>query len=654
MKIILTCGHPYSGHQAVAELLQYCGVANALPSRNNQYSPTSLQSKIFEVYEWNVEDSTYPLPELGKVWQELGSDLFMGNLSQLLWGWSDHQTVWLLDFWKDFDPQIRFVLVYSAPEFVICNMLQQQVDAPADMDSILAAWNRYNTELLRFYNRNRDRCLLINAQTALQHPSVLLEKMADAFALKLQLPAEEARQNTSRVAAGLACSLISDTSPTDQNALYQELESTADIISSGVRPSTQEKLHAWSEYNRLIRELNNNASLTEQQQRELETLKAELEQQTHNNLNKQQELEQENELLLLQLHQVQEELEQHFLNNQELGEKEKQLTIDIQRKQQEIDNLKTNTFQLDANIQSKQQEIDYLKANTSQLNASIQAKQELEHENELLLLQLHQVQEELEQHFLNNQELGEKEKQLTIDIQSKQQEINNLKTNTSQLDANIQAKQQEIDNLKANTSQLNASIQAKQELEQENELLLLQLHQVQEELEHYFLEYQKVSTTPIKSGYDLLGISLDPRKETFTGDNWYYAEHDGRWAGPATSSTINIPPLAQGKDYEILLDVIGSMAKEIVDGMQASINGKPLDIQHPKPRSAWKRRFKKEKYSYPRKLRMHFNSQGMESNQPWVLKLDFPKVIAPSECGGDAQDKRKLAIRLHKLTLTQL
>ena len=654
MKIILTCGHPYSGHQAVAELLQYCGVANALPSRNNQYSPTSLQSKIFEVYEWNVEDSTYPLPELGKVWQELGSDLFMGNLSQLLWGWSDHQTVWLLDFWKDFDPQIRFVLVYSAPEFVICNMLQQQVDAPADMDSILAAWNRYNTELLRFYNRNRDRCLLINAQTALQHPSVLLEKMADAFALKLQLPAEEARQNTSRVAAGLACSLISDTSPTDQNALYQELESTADIISSGVRPSTQEKLHAWSEYNRLIRELNNNASLTEQQQRELETLKAELEQQTHNNLNKQQELEQENELLLLQLHQVQEELEQHFLNNQKLGEKEKQLTIDIQRKQQEIDNLKTNTFQLDANIQSKQQEIDYLKANTSQLNASIQAKQELEHENELLLLQLHQVQEELEQHFLNNQELGEKEKQLTIDIQSKQQEINNLKTNTSQLDANIQAKQQEIDNLKANTSQLNASIQAKQELEQENELLLLQLHQVQEELEHYFLEYQKVSTTPIKSGYDLLGISLDPRKETFTGDNWYYAEHDGRWAGPATSSTINIPPLAQGKDYEILLDVIGSMAKEIVDGMQASINGKPLDIQHPKPRSAWKRRFKKEKYSYPRKLRMHFNSQGMESNQPWVLKLDFPKVIAPSECGGDAQDKRKLAIRLHKLTLTQL
>jgi hypothetical protein len=696
MKIILTCGHPYSGHQAIAELLQYCGVANALPSRNNQYSPTSLQSKIFEVYEWDVEDSTYPLPELGKVWQELGSDLFMGNLSQLLWGWSDHQTVWLLDFWKDFDPQIRFVLVYSAPEFVICNMLQQQVDAPADMDSILAAWNRYNTELLRFYNRNRDRCLLINAQTALQHPSVLLEKMADAFTLRLQLPAEEARQNTSRVAAGLACSLISNTSPTDQNALYQELESTADIISSGVRPSTQERLQAWSEYNRLIRELNNNASLTEQQQQELETLKAELEQQTHNNLNKQQELEQENELLLLQLHQVQEELEQHVLNNQELGEKEKQLTIDIQSKQQEVDNLRTKTSQLDANIQAKQHEIDNLKANTSQLEASISAKQELEQENELLLLQLHQVQEELEQHFLDKQELGEKEKQLANSVKSKQQEIDNLKANTSQLDNNIKAKQQEIDslkantsqldnnikakqqeidslkanisqldnnikakqqeidNLKVNTSQLDASISATQELEQENELLLLQLHQVQEELEHYFLEYQKVSTIPPKPDYNLTGISLDPRKESFTGNNWYYAEHDGRWAGPATSSTINIPPMAQDKDYEIVLEIIGAMSPEIINEMKASLNSKPLDIHHPAPIPAWKRGFRKEKRRYPYKIKMRFKAEGTDCSQIWILRLDFPNVLSPFETGEDSDDKRKLAIRLHNASITQI
>ena len=179
-------------------------------------------------------------------------------------------------------------------------------------------------------------------------------------------------------------------------------------------------------------------------------------------------------------------------------------------------------------------------------------------------------------------------------------------------------------------------------------MLLLQLHQIQEELEHYFLKSKKASL-PSELGYELTSISIDLGKETFTGENWYYAEHDGRWAGPNTSSTINIPPLAQDKNYEIVLDVIGGMAQDILEGMKASINNKTLDIQHPKPRPIWKRGFKKEQYSYPRKLRMRFNSQGMDSNQPWVLKLNFPKVISPSECGGDAQDKRKLAIRLHKL-----
>jgi hypothetical protein len=103
-----------------------------------------------------------------------------------------------------------------------------------------------------------------------------------------------------------------------------------------------------------------------------------------------------------------------------------------------------------------------------------------------------------------------------------------------------------------------------------------------------------------------------------------------------------------------MLDVIGSLAKEIIDGMKVSINGKPINIQHPKPLSAWKRRFKEEKYSYPRKLRMHFSALDEDNSQPWVLKLDFPKVLSPSECGGDPKDKRKLAIRLHNITLKQL
>jgi hypothetical protein len=663
MKIILTCGHPYSGHYLVGKILRNCGVGEAFPSRLESYTPEVLQTKIFEVCEWLEDGSNKAsLPALGKMWQELASSLLIANLSQPIWGWADSQTVWLLEFWKDFDPQIRFILVYSSPEFVICNMLQRQIDAPEDMDSLLTSWNRYNTELLRFYNRNQDRCLLVNAQTSLQYPQILIDKLSEAFGINLQLLEDDNNTlNTSRIAAGLACSLINNTNPTDQNILYQELESTADIISSGVKPSAQERLLAWSEYNRLISELTSNANLAGQQQQELAMLKAqqtELKQQTRHNQTKQHELEEENELLLLQLHQIQEELEQHFLAKQELAEKEKQLISDITTKQQEIDNLRVNTLKFDerekqlvSDITTKQQEIDNLRVNTLKFD---------EREKQLVS-DITTKQQEIDSLRVNTLKFDEREKQLISDITTKQQEIDNLRVNTlkfdereKQLVSDITTKQQEIDNLRVNTLKFDEIIRIKQELEQENELLLLQLYQAQEEFEHYFLEYQKISSIPPKPDYNLTGISLDPRKDTFTGDNWYYAEHDGRWAGPNTSSTINIPPLALGKDYEIVLDVIGSLTKEIVDGMKASINGKPINIQHPKPLSAWKRRFKKEKYSYPRKLRMHFSALDADNSQPWVLKLDFPKVLSPSECGGDSQDKRKLAIRLHNITLKQL
>lgn len=571
MKIILTCGHPYSGHQAVAELLQHCGVAEALPSRNNQYSPAALQSKIFEVYEWNAENSTQPLPEPGKVWQELGGDLFMGNLSQPLWGWGDHQTVWLMDFWKAFDPQIRFLLVYSAPEFLVCNMLQQQVDAPEDMDVILNGWHRYNTELLRFYNRHQDRCLLVNAQTALQQPQALVEKLTEAFSLSLKPPDETATaMSTSRVAAGLACSLIHSTSPTEQNALYQEIESTADIISSGIKPSTQERLKAWSEYNRLISELKTTAARSHEYQQTITTLR------------------------------------------------DQQSTLEQQR------------------------------------NHTLAKQQDLEQENELLLLQLHQVQEELEQQFLGKQQLQTKEQQLTTDIKNRQQEIDKLKANNTQLDSSIKAKQQEIDKLKASAAEPKPNPAAVQELEQENELLLLQLHQVQEELERYFLEYQKLNAAPVaphqSKDYELIGITLDLRKASFAGDNWYYAEHDGRWSGPGLISTVELPVLGEGH-YEIVLDIVDAMKPNILEEMKATLNGKPLEIHFPIVAPAWKRRFKKAR-RYPKQLRLKFTTQDIRnSTTAWQLQLTFPQVISPSACGINPEDLRKLGIRLRSVTL---
>ena len=38
--------------------------------------------------------------ELGRVWEQLASDLFVANLDQPAWGWSNVQSIAMLDFWQ--------------------------------------------------------------------------------------------------------------------------------------------------------------------------------------------------------------------------------------------------------------------------------------------------------------------------------------------------------------------------------------------------------------------------------------------------------------------------------------------------------------------------------------------------------------------------
>ncbi|MBK8025211.1 MAG: hypothetical protein IPK19_28445 [Chloroflexi bacterium] len=55
--------------------------------------------------------------------RDIGVALFASNGEEENWGWADSRSVWLLNFWKDLDPRVRFVLVFSAPELVLAKAL---------------------------------------------------------------------------------------------------------------------------------------------------------------------------------------------------------------------------------------------------------------------------------------------------------------------------------------------------------------------------------------------------------------------------------------------------------------------------------------------------------------------------------------------------
>ncbi len=234
------------------------------------------------------------------------------------------------------------------------------------------------------------------------------------------------------------------------------------------------------------------------------------------------------DLLLEQLHQVQEELETVFLREQAVQSQLTQLKPQIETLQKEKSALATDrdakAKQLtealaakDALAKEKAQFITARDAQTKQLSDLKEAKEsvdqeksqlsaqktELEKDNGQLLSQLHTVQEELETVFLREQSVQTQLPQVKAQLDALQKEKSQLATSRdaqtkqlTELKSAKDASDKEKAALVAELASLKVQLTAQQrDLKQENDLMLLQLHQVQEELEHYFLEHEKLQKT---------------------------------------------------------------------------------------------------------------------------------------------------------------
>ena len=356
MKVLLSVGCPHSGHDQVFALLGQAGVFSALPCRKANVSPQALQEQLLRTQEVKLHDKgqleqVHP----GKLWNELAADLFLTNIDHPLWGWADSQTAALMDFWLDFDPQVRVLLVYNSPEVYLELALQRNEQLSAQVvDMALENWLRWNTALSRYYHRHSDRCILVNSQQVIEKPAALIDALATHWEVNgLHLPEVSGgpSHNYRNLSVNLIRQMIDDRHPVW--SLIQEMDGAALLptasslvthagTGSGAYP-------AWADWVKVRTALANCESAIASQT-ELAT-----------------NYKQENGQLNLQLNNVKEALQHHFSIYQELEKRHRAIA----------------EVSVDAN--------------------------ELKQENELMLLQLHQVQEELEHYFLRCRQLEEQQ-----------------------------------------------------------------------------------------------------------------------------------------------------------------------------------------------------------------------------------------------------
>lgn len=253
---ILTCGHPHSGLESANDALVLAGLAPPRPARADSMGAAQFHDALFK--SDNIDATglavTHQLAP-DRAWRQIATDILAAN-AQHDWGWADAKAVWLLEFWKALDPQLRFVLVYSAPEFAVAGLLRAKEPRAEDIARMASSWRRFNEEILRFYHRNPDRCVLVNAAAVRHNPAAFVELAANRLAVRVKLTstAEPARgaASTPWVQVAIARDFIADVP--QAAALYADLESASDLAADASIAAANRQM-AWREHTDALAQL---------------------------------------------------------------------------------------------------------------------------------------------------------------------------------------------------------------------------------------------------------------------------------------------------------------------------------------------------------------------------------------------------------------
>lgn len=347
---LMVVGHPLSGYASVEQVLHGCGLQAAAASKTQGLSPTQVSDMLLRAYRVPPLGATQALEALSPlnpspVWQTLALDLLVDNLEQELWGWSDPQAIYLLDFWKNLDHQLAFVLVYDSPQASMASLFENpEVDCTEDvMQAASANWLAYNEALLNFYLCNTERCLLVHGQQVKAKTADYLRQVKHQMGLELQMLlgddlSEEHSQLISSAQSSSSwlamktqlCSRVMAANP-KVTQMYADLQSVASLPQGNVmkKPSLDTDMAVLSKFVALHR---SNLKI-QQYVEELKTAKEAQEQQylaalardevnqhaavaAADYVSSNKAIEEESQMLLEELHKVQEELEANHIQNQ--------------------------------------------------------------------------------------------------------------------------------------------------------------------------------------------------------------------------------------------------------------------------------------------------------------------------------------------------
>ncbi len=504
MTIFCITGFSKDSVQLTERILQDSGMSQHLPlERDPSMDLLRWHERVSNAQELSLhtsQDLTVSTNQPSRLWQQLAIDLMVSNMNSVHWGWAHLGSVQWLEFWSQLESEIRFVLVCEDRASLVCRLVEQG-ETPESMDGHLALWAQKHQDMLRFNLRNPNKSILIWGNDAQLHPSKLIQKIQLNWLTSLDDTklSKQVITQPSNLLQKIASKILNDRVQTE--SLDYELQSligpsplelvaeqidTTDLIklygqlqernflqdqliliqkniedAKKISTQDQEKIKAEAAakqdaLNKIASEQKISAGL----KKEIEELSAAQKEA----LAKNKDLQEESDLLLAQLHQVQEELEKYFLLNKDNEEK---IKVEAAAKQDALNKLAVEQ-KTSAGLKKEKGELSAAQNEALAKNKDLQ---------ERLILAQKNI-EDAKKLSAHDQE------KIKAEAAAKQDALNKLAVE-QKTSAGLKKEKEEL------SAAQNEALAKNKDLQEESDLLLAQLHQVQEELEKYFLQYKE-------------------------------------------------------------------------------------------------------------------------------------------------------------------
>lgn len=368
MKSICITGASRPDLQCVAGILQHAGMKSAKPAKRDDPIDIAYWHEQVLALAAEESDDKQILASPSRLWEQLASDIFIANIKSKLWGWADLHSASLLDFWLNFEPRLYFILVCTSPVQMLASVIESSADTDP-VDAVLDGWQSQHQQMLRFHHRNPKRCLLVDAGDCAAHPEALIARCNTQW--KLGLDDAKASTTDDTGPGALATYLAQQLCRSYPQATSLQQELAATIYRLGQPRQTEKPTMSpfddiMADY-RILRDRSIEAEQLDDAQQNIASLTN-----TINDLNAEKSAQKAEKSALAA---------RHYALQGEVAA----LTQAHDAHQAQF-------------ATERQAQADALKVTDAKLKESQQ-------ENELLLLQLHQVQEELEHYFLQHQDV---------------------------------------------------------------------------------------------------------------------------------------------------------------------------------------------------------------------------------------------------------